>query len=63
MKEYPDFEQIFRKKNKIYYSRTSTGIGHESIRLVRWLAVYDRSYHEKINYYDLKTGALSCLND
>ena len=43
MNEYLDFEQT-------YYSRTSTGIfkiEHDSIRLIKWLAYYDRSYHEK----------------
>ena len=49
MLENPDFEQ----ENQ---SRTSTGIykiGHDSIRLKKWLANYDRSYCEKINFYDL----------
>ena len=38
MLENPDFEQN-------YYSRTATGIyeiGHDSIRLMKWLAYYDR---------------------
>ena len=45
----PNFEQ-----NK--YSLTSTGIykiGHDSIRLMKWICYYDRSYYENINYYDL----------
>ena len=45
----PDFEQN-------YWSRTAKGIykiGHESIRLMKWICYYDRSYYEKINYYDL----------
>ena len=45
----PNFEQ-----NK--YSLTSTGIykiGYESIRLMKWICYYDRSYYENINYYDL----------
>ena len=49
MNENPDFEQN-------YYSRTAIGIykiGHDAIRLTKWLAYYDRSYYESINYYDL----------
>ena len=45
----PDFEQN-------YWSRTSTGIykiGHDSIRLMKFICYYDRSYYENINYYDL----------
>ena len=39
MLEYPDFEQD-------YFSRTAIGIyknGHDSIRLMKWLAYNDRS--------------------
>ena len=45
----PDFEQN-------YWSRTATGIykiGHDSIRLMKWICYYDRSFYENINYYDL----------
>ena len=45
----PNFEQN-------YWSRTATGIfkiGHDSIRLMKWICYYDRSYYENINYYDL----------
>ena len=45
----PDFEQN-------YWSRTATGIykiGHDSIRLMKWICFYDRSYYENINYFDL----------
>ena len=37
-------------------SITSTGnykIGHDSIRLMKWICYYDRSHYENINYYDL----------
>ena len=47
--EKPHFEQ-----NK--YSITSTGIykiGHDSIRIRKWICYYDRSYYENIHYYDL----------
>ena len=49
MLENPDFEQN-------YWSRTAKGIyktGHDSIRLMKWICYYDRSYYENINYYDL----------
>ena len=45
----PNFEQN-------YWSRTATGIykiGHDSIRLMKWICFYDRSYYENINYFDL----------
>ena len=38
------------------YSITSTciyKIAHDSVRLMKWICHYDRSYYEKINYYDL----------
>ena len=49
MLENSDFEQN-------YWSRTATGIYknvHYSIRLMKWICYFDRSYHENINYYDL----------
>ena len=55
----PDFEQNYR-------SRTSTGIYkivHDSIRLRKWICYYDRSYYENINYYDLMSSILTCLNE
>ena len=58
MYENTDFEQD-------YSSRTAQGIykiGHDSIRLMKWLAYYDRSYYENINYYDLMVSVLTCLN-
>ena len=46
MLENPDFEQN-------NFSITSTGIykiGHDSIRLMKWICFYDRSYYDrKIN--------------
>ena len=53
MIKYPDFERN-------YCSRTSTGIykiGHDSIRLMKWICCYDRSFYENINYYDLMGSA------
>ena len=59
MLKNPNFEQ-----NK--YSLTSTGnykIRHDSIRLVKWICYYDRSYYENINYYDMMASLLTCLNE
>ena len=45
---------LILKKNK--YTITSTGfykIAHDSIRLMKWICYYDRSYYENINFYDL----------
>ena len=49
MLENSDFEQN-------YWSRTAIGIyksAHDSIRLMKRICYYDRSYYENINYYDL----------
>ena len=57
MLENPDFGQD-------YYSRTAEGIykiGHDSVRLMKWLAYYDRSYYENINCYDLMGSLLKYL--
>ena len=54
-----DFEQ-----NK--YSLTSSGIYkvvHDSIRLMKWIRYYDRSYYENINYYDLMASICKPLNE
>ena len=59
MLENPDFEQN-------HYSITSTGIyriAHDSIRLMKWICYYDRSYYENINYYDMMGSILTCLNE
>ena len=55
----PDFEQN-------YWSRTAIGIykiGHESIRLMKWICYYDGSYYENINYHDMMASILTCLNE
>ena len=49
-----------------YWSRTATGIykiGHDSIRLMKWICYYDRSYYENINYYDLMATICKHLNE
>ena len=49
MLKNPDYEQN-------YWSRTAKGIykiGYESIRLMKWICYYDRSYYDNINYYDM----------
>ena len=52
----PNFEQN-------HWSGTAKGIykiGHDSVRIMKWICYYDRSYYENINYYDLM-GSL-CLS-
>ena len=52
-----DFEQN-------HYSRTAKGtyrIGHDSIRLKKWVADYDKPY-ENINYFDLMASLLEYFN-
>ena len=59
MLENQDFEQN-------YCSRTAIGIykfGHDAIRIMKWLAYYDRSYYEIINSYDLMGSILKHLNE
>ena len=49
LKDFPDFERN-------YYSQTGEGVyknGHDSIRLKKWMAFCDQSYHGNINYCDL----------
>ena len=49
MLENSDFE-------KNYWSRKATGIykiGHDCVRLMKWICYYDRFYYENIIYYDL----------
>ena len=57
--ENSDFEQD-------YWSRTASGIykiGHDSIRLMKWICYYNRSHYGNINYYDLMASILTCLNE
>ena len=59
MLESPDFQQKF-------YSRTATGIykiGHDSVRLMKWLAYYDRSSYENDNDYHMMGSILKDLNE
>ena len=59
MLENSDFEQN-------YWSRTAKRIykiGHDSIRLMKWICFYDRSYYENINYYDLMGSICNHLNE
>ena len=55
----PNFEQNCCSKtaNGIYK------IGHDSIRLMKWICYYDRSYYENINYFDLMGSVLQSLKD
>ena len=55
----PDFEQNC-------WSRTAKGIykiGHDSIRLMKFICYYDRSYYENIKYYDLMGSICNHLNE
>ena len=59
MLEFPDFEQN-------YWSRTaedSYKIVHDSIRIMKWLIYYDRSYHDNMNYFDLMGSKLKSLKE
>ena len=59
MLEYIDFEHNC-------CSIASTGIyriGHDIIRLMRWLAYYDTSSFENVKYYDLMGSVLRFLNE
>ena len=58
------FENLNFEQN--YWSRTATGIykvGHDSIRLMKWICYYDRSFYENINYYDLMGSVLKSLKE
>ena len=51
---------------KDYYSRTAKGIyriGHDSIRILKGMAYYDRSCYGNINSFDLMRSFLTCLNE
>ena len=55
----PKFEQ-----NR--YSLTSTGIykiGHDSIRLMKWICYYERIYYENLNYYDMMASICKYLKN
>ena len=59
MLENPNFEQ-----NKC--SITSYGIykiGHDSLRLMKWICYYDRSYYENINCYDMMASICKHLKN
>ena len=49
MLENPDFEQD-------HWARTAESvfkIGHDSIRLMKWVIYYHRCYHDSLNYFNL----------
>ena len=59
MLENPDFEQN-------HWSTTAEGfykIGHDNIRIMKWLIYFDRSYYDKMNYFDSMGSVLRCLNE
>ena len=59
MLENPDFDQE-------YWSRTATGIhkiGHDSIKIMRWLIYYDISYYVNMNYFHLMGSICKYSNE
>ena len=54
-----DFEQDYWSGTAIGFSKK----GHDSIRLMKWICYYDRSFYENKNYYDLMASILTCLNE
>ena len=55
----PNFEQNC-------WSRAAEGIykiGHDSIRLMKWICYYDRFHYENINYYELLGSLCNQLNE
>ena len=49
MLKKPDFLQD-------YSSELATGVyksGHVSIKLLKWICYFDRSFYENLNYFDL----------
>ena len=59
MLENPDFQQD-------HWSQTAEGIykiGNNSIRLMKWLIYYDRSYYDKMNYFHLTGSICKSLNE
>ena len=59
MLENSDFEQN-------HWSRTAKGtykIGHDCTRFMKFICYFDRSYYEKINYYDLMGSLCRYITD
>ena len=59
MLENSNFEQN-------YWSKTAVGIykiGYDSLRLMKWICYYDRSYYENINYYDMMASICKFLKN
>ena len=54
-----DFEQIFLSRTAIVIYK----IGHDSIRLMKWIRYYDRSYYENFKYFDLLGSIFKHLNE
>ena len=49
-----------------YRSRTAEGIykiGHDSIRLMKWIIYYDRFYFDNMNFFDLMGSVCKYLNE
>ena len=59
MLENPDFDQENYARTAIYIYK----IGRDLIRLMKWLAYYDRSFYEGTDYYDMMGSILKSLNE
>ena len=59
MLENSDFEEN-------YWSKPAIGvykIGHDSIRLMKWICYYDRFHYENVNYFDLMGSVCKYLDE
>ena len=59
MCEKLDFEQNHCSTSAI----TIYKIAHDSIRLMKWICYYDKSYFENIKYSDLMASNLICFGN
>ena len=60
IEKYKNLNEDFEQN---YYSRTATGlykIGHDSRRLMKWMAYYDK--YGTRNSFDVIASVLSCLS-
>ena len=59
MLENPDFEQNYWPRTAIVVYR----IANDSIRLLKWICYYDRSFYENNDFFDLMASILKCLKN
>ena len=65
IEKYKDMLQnpIFEQNQNSITSTSVYKIAHDSIRLMKWICYYDRSYYEIMNYYDLMGSICKYLNE